>query len=123
MPRARRPARRRDRRGAARPSGAMGAPAVYSGPPAIHSFAGTMARPLLIAPAGRVARGLPLGDADTLAVPRVERLPSPSELDPARPTVVVVDRKLVVDGGDNGRRIAELAGIAALIGLGDPGEV
>jgi len=96
---------------------------VYSGPSAIHSFAGAAARPLLIAPTGRAARGLPLGDADTLEVRRVDQLPAPAELDPARPTVVLLDRKLVLAAGDNGRRIAELAGIAALIGLGEPGEV
>ena len=65
---------------------------------------------------------MPLGDADTLEVRRIDQLPTPSELDPARPTVVLVDRKLIA-ACDNQRCIAELAGIAALVGLGDPGEV
>jgi len=57
-----------------------------------------------------------------LEVRRVERLPAPSELEPSRPTVVLLDHRLVRDAGDDGRAIAELAGIAALVGLGDPGE-
>src|SRR5689334_202785 len=109
--------------GTERRSRATRSPAVYSGPPAIHSLAGSTARPLLIAPVGRAARGLPLGDPDTLEVRRVDQLPAVSELDPARPTVVLVDRRLLLASGDNARHIAELAGIAALIGLGEPGEV
>ena len=65
---------------------------------------------------------MPLGDADTLEVRRVDAVPAPTELDPARPTVILLDRRLVLATGDDGRVIAELAGIAALIGLGDPGE-
>ena len=66
---------------------------------------------------------MPLGDADTLELRRVDALPAPAELDPARPTVLLVDRRLLLAADDAGRRVAELAGIAALIGLGDPGEV
>ena len=65
---------------------------------------------------------MPLGDTDALEVRRVDGLPEPAALDPARPTVVLLDRRLVLAVGDDGRRIAELAGIAALVGLGEPGE-
>ena len=65
---------------------------------------------------------MPLGDADTLEVHRVDALPAPAELDPARPTVILLDRRLVLTANDDRRVIAELAGIAALVGLGEPGE-
>ena len=66
---------------------------------------------------------MPLGSADTLEVRRVDALPTPTELDPARPTVILLDRRLVESAGDGPRIIAELAGIAAIVGLGEPGEV
>ena len=80
------------------------------------------ARPLLIAPSGRAARGLPLGGDETIEVRRLPKLPLVTELDPSRPTVVLLDRRLL-GALDDTRCLAELAGIAAIIGLGDPGEI
>jgi len=75
-------------------------------------------------PGGRASRGLPLGDDNgTIEVRRVASLPRAADLDPARPTVVLLDRRLLGSGDDDRRCVAELAGVAALVGLGDPGEM
>ncbi|MFL5612125.1 MAG: HD domain-containing phosphohydrolase [Gemmatimonadaceae bacterium] len=66
---------------------------------------------------------MPLGDGDAIEVRRVSELPEAASLDPARPTVVLVDRQLLESIEHDRRRIAELAGIAALVGVGDPGEL
>jgi len=100
----------------------MQSPAVYSRSPATSALAVAAARPLLIVPSGRAARGLPLGGDVTIEVRRVSTLPPAAELDPARPTVVLLDRRLL-GALDDTRCIAELAGIVAIIGLGDPGDV
>jgi HD-GYP domain-containing protein (c-di-GMP phosphodiesterase class II) len=55
-------------------------------------------------------------------VRRVSTLPPAAELDPARPTVVLLDRRLL-GALDDTRCIAELAGIVAIVGLGDPGDI
>jgi len=57
-----------------------------------------------------------------MEVRRVASLPSHAEIDPSRPTVVLIDRRFVAAVGEDCRCLAELAGIAALVGLGDPGE-
>ena len=49
-------------------------------------------------------------------------LPTASTLDPARPTVVVLDHGLIASAGDDPERFRNLARRAALVGLGDPGE-
>jgi HD-GYP domain-containing protein (c-di-GMP phosphodiesterase class II) len=56
-------------------------------------------------------------------VKRVASLPVAAQLDPARPTVVLLDRTLLESVDHDRRSIAELAGLAAVVGLGDPGEI
>ena len=73
-------------------------------------------------PAGRSARGIALRDADGLDVKRLATLPVAAEIDPARPTVLLVDRAFLTAAGADYRRLAELAGLVALVGLGEPGE-
>jgi len=81
-------------------------------------------RPILIASVGRASAALPLGRReDDVEVRRVPALPTASALDPERPVVVLLDRALLQScGGDRGW-LAELAGAAALVGLGDPGQL
>ena len=97
-------------------------PAPYSRSPATSALIIAASRPLLIAPTGRAAVGLPLGDDETIEVRRVSTLPSATSLEPSRPTVVLLDRRLLAALEDS-RCIAEVAGVAAVIGLGDPGEI
>src|ERR1051326_2268435 len=96
-------------------------PAIYSGSPAVPSLAHLPSPPLLVAPTGRASRGLPLGSGDTMKIQHVAALPHASELDPSRPTVVLLDLSLLEGIEHDRRRVAELAGVAAIVGLGDPG--
>src|SRR5687768_4917284 len=80
-------------------------------------------KPLLIASLGRALSGAPVGrrDAD-IELRRVPALPNPGALDPARPTVVLVDRAMLASVGPDRDRLTEVARIAALVGWGDPGD-
>jgi HD-GYP domain-containing protein (c-di-GMP phosphodiesterase class II) len=79
-------------------------------------------QPLILAPAGRAIAAMPmLGNGNALDVRRVERLPVIDELDPERPTVVLLDTTLAKASG-GGVGLAMLATYASFIGLGDPGE-
>lgn len=49
-------------------------------------------------------------------------LPPAVTLDPARPTVIILDRGLVASAGDDHDRFRHLASRAALVAIGDPGE-
>ncbi|HKW12219.1 MAG TPA: HD domain-containing phosphohydrolase [Gemmatimonadaceae bacterium] len=97
-------------------------PAVYHRSPAASALVTPAAQPLLLAPSGRAARALPLGNAETIELRRVAELPAAGELDLARPTVVLIDKQLLKGIDYDRRHLAELAGVAALVGLGDPGE-
>jgi HD-GYP domain-containing protein (c-di-GMP phosphodiesterase class II) len=65
---------------------------------------------------------LPLGNSDAIEVRRVASLPAAAELDPARPTVILVDQHFLERAEHDRRRLAELAGVAALVGFGEAGE-
>jgi len=79
-------------------------------------------QPLIFAPAGRAIASLPrLGAGDALDVRRVEVLPHGEELDPERPTVVLVDAALAMRSGGPGM-LGSLAPFAAFIGIGEEGE-
>ena len=52
----------------------------------------------------------------------MSELPRAGELDPSRPTVVLLDRALLCGGEHAHRRVAELAVAAAIVAVGDPGE-
>jgi HD-GYP domain-containing protein (c-di-GMP phosphodiesterase class II) len=58
-----------------------------------------------------------------MEVRRVASLPRHSEIDPSRPTVVVIDQRFLESVGDDRRWLSELAALAALVGLGESGEV
>jgi HD-GYP domain-containing protein (c-di-GMP phosphodiesterase class II) len=80
-------------------------------------------KPLLIHAVGRTISSAPLGRREgDIEVRRVPVLPTASTLDPSRPTVIALDRALIASAGDDGR-VRDLAGVAALVGLGEPGEV
>ena len=79
-------------------------------------------KPLLITAIGRTISSAPLGRREhDIEVRRVPVLPTPATLDPARPTVIVLDRALMRSAADDSR-LAALAQGAALVGLGEPGE-
>jgi HD-GYP domain-containing protein (c-di-GMP phosphodiesterase class II) len=79
-------------------------------------------QPLILAPAGRAIASLPrLGAGDALDVRRVEVLPHGEDLDPERPTVVLVDEALAMRSGGPGM-LGSLAPFAAFIGIGEEGE-
>ena len=58
-----------------------------------------------------------------LEVRRVGTLPAAAQLNPGRPTVILLDHHFLEGVEYDRRRLAELAGVAALIGFGEPGEV
>ena len=79
-------------------------------------------KPLLIAAVGRTISAAPLGRReDDVELRHVPVLPTASSLDPARPTVIALDRALLASAGD-AARLRELAHHAAFVGLGDPGD-
>jgi len=79
-------------------------------------------QPLILAPVGRTIAALPLlGTGDALDVRRVTVLPHEGELDPERPTVVLVDAALA-DRSGGVTKLGSLAPFAAFIGLGEAGE-
>ena len=54
---------------------------------------------------------------------RVPALPVASTMDPERPTVVLLDRALLKSVGLDSHRVVELAKVAAIVGVGDEGEL
>lgn len=80
-------------------------------------------RPLLIAAAGRALTASPLGRREgDLELLRVPALPSAGSLPPGRPIVIVLDRGLLAGIGYDRASVEALASVAALVGVGDPGE-
>ena len=80
-------------------------------------------KPLLITALGRTISTAPLGRrGDDVEVRRVPALPTAKTLDGDRPTVIVLDHALLASLGDEGERVRELSGLAALVGIGDAGE-
>ena len=81
-------------------------------------------KPLLLTAIGRTISAAPLGRrGDDVEVRRIPVLPATGTLDPARATVIVLDRALLSSVGDDGTRIRELASTAALVGLGEASEI
>ena len=81
-------------------------------------------KPLLLTALGRTISAAPLGRrGDDVEVRRIPALPTARALDPDRPTVIMLDRALVGSAGDGVERLEELASVAALVGIGDPGEL
>ena len=80
-------------------------------------------KPLLITALGRTISAAPLGRrGDDVEVRRVPALPASRALDVDRPTVIVLDRALLASAGGERARVQELATMAALVGIGEPGE-
>jgi HD-GYP domain-containing protein (c-di-GMP phosphodiesterase class II) len=72
---------------------------------------------------GRAVSSTPLGRReDDVEVRRVPALPTPGTLDLDRPTVVVLDRRLLNSAGGDYERLRSLAARVALVGLGDQDE-
>ncbi|HET8771443.1 MAG TPA: HD domain-containing phosphohydrolase [Gemmatimonadaceae bacterium] len=79
-------------------------------------------QPLIFAPVGRTLAALPmLGAADALDVRRVDAIPGLEEINPERPTVVLIDTRVANRSG-GGIGLAPLAPHVAFVGLGDEGE-
>ena len=73
---------------------------------------------------GRTISTAPLGRrGDDIEVRRVPALPTARGIDTERPTVIALDNALLASIGDDPTRVQELALMAAIVGLGDPGEV
>ena len=80
-------------------------------------------KPLLIAATGRTIASAPFGRRDDdVELRRVPALPTAVTLDPARPTVIILDRSLICSAGDDPERFENLAKRAALVAIGDPHE-
>ena len=80
-------------------------------------------KPLLIACIGRALTNAPLGRReDDVEVRRVPVLPTVASLDPARPTVIVLDRTLLATAAADRRQLEEVAELAAIVGWGDSDE-
>jgi HD-GYP domain-containing protein (c-di-GMP phosphodiesterase class II) len=79
-------------------------------------------QPLVLAPAGRALAPFPaLGSGNALDVRRVDRLPEAEELDPERPTVVLLDEELASRSGGPAA-LGALAPYVAFVGIGASGE-
>jgi HD-GYP domain-containing protein (c-di-GMP phosphodiesterase class II) len=82
-----------------------------------------LVKPLLLAAVGRRLSSSPLGRReDDVELRRVPVLPTALAIDPARPTVVILDRALLASAGNDMSRVRDLARCAALVGIGDAGE-
>ena len=80
-------------------------------------------KPLLIAAIGRTFSSAPFGRReDDIELRRVPVLPTLETLDPARPTVVVLDRTLLAGAGGDTDRIRALTARVAFVGVGDAGD-
>lgn len=90
-------------------------------PPA-SAAVGVARVPLLILGEGRpLPPGFPTGGG-AIELRRVRALPHPEELDPARPTVVLLDRALLAASPDARLRSVAFARIAALVWAAEAGE-
>jgi HD-GYP domain-containing protein (c-di-GMP phosphodiesterase class II) len=79
-------------------------------------------KPLLLAPFGTLD-GVPIDRRENdVELRRVVTVPAAASLDPNRPTVVLLDPTLLRALGGDGRRVEEVAAIAAVLGHGDPGD-
>lgn len=81
-------------------------------------------KPLLLTALGRTISAAPLGRrGDDVEVRRIPALPTARALDQDRPTVIMLDRALLGSAGEATERLEELAAVASLVGIGEPGEV
>ncbi len=80
-------------------------------------------KPLLFVALGRTLPPLPFARREEdVEIRRVPALPVASMLDSERPTVVLLDKLLLQSVGTDRDRITEVARVAAIVAVGDPGE-
>ena len=81
-------------------------------------------KPLLLIAFGRTISSAPLGRReDDIEVRRIPALPTAKAIqDEGRPVVVALDRGLLQSVGGVRQTLEDVAGVAALVGIGDPGE-
>ena len=81
-------------------------------------------KPLLLVAFGRTISSSPLGRrGDDIEVRRIPALPTPATLESERrPIVIALDRALLQSVAGIKETLSELAAVAALVGIGDPGE-
>jgi len=81
-------------------------------------------KPLILTSPGRALPALDsLASRGDVEIKRVPLLPAPGSLDAERPTVLLLDRALVRSTGDDRGVFAKLAEQAALVGVGEEGEI
>jgi HD-GYP domain-containing protein (c-di-GMP phosphodiesterase class II) len=82
-----------------------------------------ISKPLVLLSHGRVVGSAPLGRGEPgVELRRVLGLPRATALDPDRPTVILLDRALLEGAGASLEQLTELARVAAIVGIGNPGE-
>ncbi len=81
-------------------------------------------KPLLLVAFGRTISSAPLGRREgDIEVRRIPALPTPSALEEERrPIVIALDRALLSSVGEMKETLLEMAAVAALVGIGEPGE-
>ena len=80
-------------------------------------------KPLLLTALGRTVSAAPLGRrGDDVEVRRIPALPTARALDLERPTVIVLDRALLLSTGGDAQRLVELSALVAIVGIGNAGE-
>ncbi|MEP6620529.1 MAG: HD domain-containing phosphohydrolase [bacterium] len=81
-------------------------------------------KPLLLTAAGRTISSAPFGRrGDDIEVRRIPALPTATAIDTERPTVIALDRALLQSAAGDLSRVTELASVAAIVGLGEAGEL
>jgi HD-GYP domain-containing protein (c-di-GMP phosphodiesterase class II) len=81
-------------------------------------------KPLLLTALGSPLSDAPLGRrGDDVEVRSIPALPLPRALDLERPTVLALDRTLLLSAGDGAAtQLRALAGVIAIVGIGDPAD-
>jgi HD-GYP domain-containing protein (c-di-GMP phosphodiesterase class II) len=82
-------------------------------------------KPLLLTAHGNPDSAAPFGRrGDDIEVRGIPALPTVRALDLDRPTVLALDRALIASAGDGAQeQLRALAGLIAIVGVGDPGDV
>src|SRR4051812_39579440 len=82
-------------------------------------------KPLLLTALGSPLSEAPLGRrGDDVELRAIPTLPVPRALDLERPTVLALDRALFASAGEGAAsQLRALAGLIAIVGIGDPGDI
>src|SRR5476651_2691391 len=81
-------------------------------------------KPLILTSFGRAIPALDsFASRGDVEIKRVSQLPLPASLDAERATVLLLDQALVKSAGDDQSVFAQLAEQAALVGVGEAGEL